>query len=79
MSACDMKTYHLYTKLCLYKAVCSSKSERKWGKLSPVMLEKFHQSVGMKTSAPPDVCIIHSKHCDHALKLTFKLRPGYWR
>ena len=48
-----MKTYHLYTKLCLYKAVSNSKSETKWGKLSPVMLEKFHQSVGMKTSAPP--------------------------
>lgn len=47
------------------------------GENSPVMLEKFHQSVGTKISAPSNVRIVHGKHCDHILKLTLKLRPGY--
>lgn len=68
MSACDMKGITTFIQAVPCKAVFSSKSETKWEN-SPVMLEKFHQSVGMKISAPSNVRIVHSDIIDHTLKL----------
>lgn len=58
VSVCDMKMYHLYTKLCLYKAVSSSKSETKWGKQPSDAREIPSITWYEKICPPPNVLIV---------------------